>query len=68
MIIDPFRLYRRRQRLLREAQDEAQYLRRRHGDSAVAAAREKLARTDLTKWGQRVVEQALRELERTDGR
>ena len=67
MIIDPFRLYRRRQRLLREAQDEAQYLRRRHGDSAAAAAREKLARPDLTRWGQRVVEQALRELERADG-
>lgn len=65
MPIDPIRWYRRRQRLLREAQDEVQYLRRRHGESALTAAREKLKRTDLTDWGRSVVAQAIKELERT---
>jgi hypothetical protein len=64
MIVDPFRWYRRHQRLLREAQDEIQYLRRRHGESALAAAREKLNRPDLTDWGRSVVAQAIKALER----
>jgi hypothetical protein len=63
-IVDPFRWYRRRRRLAREAQEEAQYLRRRHGEAAQSAAREKLARPDLTRWGRSVLEQALKELER----
>ena len=64
MSIDPIRWYRRRQRLLREAQDEVQYLRRRHGESALTAAREKLQRSDLTDWGRSVVAQAIKVLER----
>lgn len=64
MIIDPFRWYRRRQRLQREAQEESQYLHRRHGDQAAAIAREKLARTDLTTWGRSVLEEAIKLLER----
>jgi hypothetical protein len=65
MMIDPIRWYRRRQRLLREANDEIQFLRRRHGPAALDAAREKLARPDLTHWGRSVVIQAIRELERS---
>ena len=68
MIIDPFRLYRRHQRLLSEAREEAQYLRRRYGETAAAAAREKLTRHDLTSWGHRVVQRALREIERAKRR
>jgi hypothetical protein len=68
MIIDPFRWYRRRQRLLREAQEESQYLRRRFGETAVDAAREKLKRSDLTQWGRNVIEQAVKLLEHTPKR
>lgn len=64
MVLDPFRWYRRRQRLLQEAQDEMQYLRRRHGASALQAAREKLRRPDLTDWGRTVVTRAIKQLER----
>ncbi|MDB5445808.1 MAG: hypothetical protein JWQ97_1125 [Phenylobacterium sp.] len=64
MIIDPFRWYRRHQRLVRESHDEAQYLRRRHGAEAVAAARAKLTRPDLTRWGRSVLELAVKELGR----
>lgn len=60
MILNPLRLYRRRQRLMREALEEAQYLRRRHGDLAIEAAREQLRRADLTSWGHQVLEQAIR--------
>ncbi|MFC3071466.1 hypothetical protein [Phenylobacterium soli] len=60
MILNPLRLYRRRQRLRREALEEAQYLRRRHGEAAVDAARDQLRRSDLTSWGQQVMEQALK--------
>lgn len=64
MVLDPFRWYRRRQRLLRETQDEIQYLQRRHGASALEAAREKIGRSDLTDWGRSVLARAIRELER----
>jgi len=60
MILNPLRLYRRRQRLLREALEEAQYLRRRHGDAAIAAAREELRRPDLTSWGHEVLRRAIK--------
>ncbi|RAK59214.1 hypothetical protein DJ021_05065 [Phenylobacterium hankyongense] len=60
MILDPFRLYRRHQRLLREAREEAQHLRRRHGDEALAAARDKLRRPELTTWGHRVLEHTIK--------
>lgn len=62
MILNPLRLYRRRQRLQREALEEAQYLRRRHGEDAVRAAREQLRRTDLTTWGHQVLERAIKYL------
>ena len=64
MIIDPFRWYRRRQRLQREAQEESQYLRRRHGDRAAAIAREKLGRSDLTRWGRSVLAETIKLLDR----
>ncbi|CAN7496754.1 hypothetical protein LJR219_003428 [Phenylobacterium sp. LjRoot219] len=64
MLIDPFRWYRRRQRLQREALEESQYLRRRFGDTALATAREKLKRPDLTSWGRNVLEEAIKLLER----
>ena len=64
MLIDPFRWYRRRQRLQREALEESQYLRRRFGDTALETAREKLKRPDLTSWGRGVLEEAIKLLER----
>ena len=64
MIIDPIRRYRRHRRLLKEAAEEAQFLRRRHGEGAIAAAREKLERPDLTQWGRSVLQQAIKELDR----
>jgi hypothetical protein len=60
MILNPLRLYRRRQRLRREALEEAQHLRRRHGDDALAAARDQLRRSDLTSWGRQVIEAAIK--------
>jgi hypothetical protein len=54
------RLWRRRRRLIREAVEEAQFLRLRHGPSAVRAAQDKLSRPDLTVWGRRVLNEALR--------
>lgn len=64
MVLDPFRWCRRRRRLFQETQDELQYLRRRHGASALQAAREKLRRADLTDWGRNVVIHAIKQLER----
>jgi len=60
MILNPLRLYRRRQRLQREALEEAQYLRRRHGDEAIEAAREQMRRSDLTTWGHQVLQHAVK--------
>ncbi|MDE2487946.1 MAG: hypothetical protein KGO51_11155 [Alphaproteobacteria bacterium] len=60
MTWNPLRLYRRRQRLKREALDEAHFLRRRHGAEALQAARERLKRPDLTSWGHRVIEEAIK--------
>lgn len=62
-MMNPIRYFRRRKRLQREALDEAAYLRRRFGDSARAAALEKLKRTDLTSWGRQVVTEAVKHLE-----
>jgi hypothetical protein len=64
VLIDPFRWYRRRQRLEREALEESQYLRRRFGDTALETAREKLKRPDLTSWGRHVVGQSIKLLEK----
>jgi len=64
MIIDPFRLYRRRRRLAREAFEEAQFLKRRHGEAALAVAQAQLKRADLTSWGRQVMERVVRTLGR----
>lgn len=66
MVLNPLRLLRRRERLQREALDEAQMLRRRFGGEAHAAAIAKLDRTDLTTWHRQVVEKAARLL-KSDG-
>ncbi len=66
MVLNPIRLWRRRERLRREAVEEAQMLRRRHGDDAPVAAKTKLSRTDLTTWHRQVVERAARLLETGD--
>ena len=63
-LLNPMRRHRRRQRLEREAMEEAAYLRRRHGALALAAAHEKLRRPDLTSWGRQVVQRAAELLER----
>jgi hypothetical protein len=65
MILDPFRLYRRHQRLVREAREEARHLRRRHGDEALIAACDKLRRPELTTWGHRVLERTIKILRET---
>ncbi len=54
------RLYRRYRRLQREAREEAQTLRRRHGAAALLAAREKLRRPEVTSWGRRVLRRAIK--------
>ena len=64
MTLNPLRFLRRRQRLRREALEEAQYLRRRYGMDALRAAREQLRRPDLTTWGHRVLERAIKLLRR----
>lgn len=63
-LFHPLRQRRRRLRLERQAMEEAAYLRRRHGALALAAANEKLRRTDLTSWGRQVVQRAAEMLER----
>ncbi|WP_333588097.1 hypothetical protein [Phenylobacterium sp.] len=64
MVIDPIRYFRRRRRLMQEAEDEAFYLRRRFGEEAHRAALDKLQRPDLTSWGKQVVREAARLLEK----
>ncbi|WP_395671876.1 hypothetical protein [Phenylobacterium sp.] len=56
------RLWRRRRRLAREAVEEAQFLRARHGAQALRAAEVKLRRPDLTAWGRRVLNEAIRRM------
>ncbi len=55
MILNPVRLYRRWLRVRSEAAEEATMLRRRHGEDALAAAKAKLARPDLSTWGRSVL-------------
>lgn len=62
MIINPLRHFRRRKRLMAEAEEEVLYLRRRFGAEAHAAALEKLSRSDLTRWGRQVITEAARRL------
>ena len=64
MIVDPLRLYKRWRRVRQEAADEAQMLRRRHGEAALEAAQSKLAREDLSTWGRQIMEQTVRILEK----
>jgi hypothetical protein len=64
VVFNPLRLLRRHERLKREALDEAQVLRRRHGEAAADAAKAKLDRTDLTTWHRLVVERAIQILEK----
>jgi hypothetical protein len=63
MILNPMRLYRRHQRLMRDAREEAQNLRRRHGAQALEAARAKLQRPEITSWGRRVIQRAVKTLQ-----
>jgi hypothetical protein len=42
------------------ALEEAQYLRRRYGYDAARAARELMRRPDITRWGRRVLERAIK--------
>ena len=65
MTLNPFRLYRRLRRLERQAIEEAQHLRRRHGAGALAHAEQQLARPDLTSWGRLVLRRAIRLLRST---
>lgn len=58
--LNPLRLWRRRRRLREEAVEEARFLRRRHGDTALAAAQEKLARPEVTSWGRAVLKEAIK--------
>lgn len=64
MILNPVRLYKRHQRLRQEAADEAQMLLRRHGDTALQAARDKLAREDLSSWGKKLLQETVKILEK----
>ncbi len=62
MILDPFRLIRRRQKLREAIDDEVWMLRRVHGASARDTALAKLKRPDLTTWGRQVVGGAAKRL------
>lgn len=62
MILNPFRLVRRRMRLSRAADEEAAYLRRRYGDAAYGAALKEAERPELTSWGREVMVEAARRL------
>ncbi|WP_340644571.1 hypothetical protein [Phenylobacterium sp.] len=64
MILNPVRLYNRWLRMRGEALEEAQMLRRRHGDEALEAARAKLTRADLSSWGRRVMQETVKTLEK----
>lgn len=64
MILNPVRVYKRWRRAREEALDEAQMLRRRHGEAALAAARAKLTREDLSSWGRRVLQETVKVLEK----
>ena len=61
MTLNPIKLVRRRLRLRRAIEEEALYLRRRHGVHAHAAALEKLRRPNLTGWGRKIVEGAAKQ-------
>jgi hypothetical protein len=59
-ILNPWRLLKRHERFERHALEEAQHLRRRYGDLALHAARQKLLRPDLTPWGRKVIKRAIK--------
>lgn len=58
-MLNPFRMWKRYERLKRHALEEAQHLRRRHGALALTVANQKLARRDLTQWGRRVLKRTV---------
>jgi len=62
MILDPFRLYRRWQRLEQEALEEARVAKLRHGEEAAWALRMKLTDPSLTRWGRKVLKRAIQRL------
>jgi len=64
MLLNPFKLIHRHERLRQAVQEEVWILRRIHGDAAHAAALEKLQRSDLTRWGRKVVKGAAKELQK----
>jgi hypothetical protein len=59
LALNPFRIWKRHQRLERHAREEAQHLRRRHGALALTVAHQKLARHDLTQWGRKVLKRTV---------
>jgi hypothetical protein len=59
VVLNPWRIYRRIQRLERQAIEEAQHLRRRYGPGALHAAHQKMARPDLTHWGRKVMKRTI---------
>ena len=65
MIFNPFRLFDRHEKLKAAALEEAHYLRRRHGREAVNVAMQKLVRPELTRWGRKVLMEAIRLLQST---
>ena len=58
-MLNPVRIWRRHQRLEREALEEAQFFRRRYGEAALDAAREQQQRPEVTTWGYRVLDRAI---------
>ena len=62
MTLNPFRLFKRWQRLRREVEQEVFYLRRQHGERAYEAALAEMERPELTSWGRQVMEEAARRL------
>ncbi len=64
MILNPIRLYKRHQRLRRDALDEAFLLRGLHGKAALQVARAKLSRQDLSSWGRQLLQETVRRLEK----
>ncbi|MCR5874177.1 hypothetical protein LRS10_08390 [Phenylobacterium sp. J426] len=64
MTLNPFRIYRRWRWLQSEAQAEAAYATRRHGEGAAEALRKKLADPALTRWGRKILREAIKQLSR----
>ena len=61
MTLNPIKIIRRRRRLRRAIDEEVFHLRRIHGEGAHQAALAQLGRPDLTHWGHKIVQGAVRE-------